>query len=450
MASTSQRMSNVDTAWLRMDDPTNLMMISGLILFKEPLEKADLRRVIENRLLKFDRFRQRIVGLDRLFGNPRWEDDPHLDLDYHIQEITLPAPGDATVLRHVVGQFMSQPLDFAHPLWQIHLIRNYQQGCAVLVRIHHCIADGIALVRVLLSLTDTQADASASTTPALQHPSRNNTGGGLTNGTSGWLQSLKMGAVKLYSLARLTLQKPDPRTLFKGKLGVAKIPAWSAPLPLDEVKQIGKTLGATVNDVLLSVVSGALRQYLLKRGEQIPPDLNIRAAVPFNLRPPEDAIRLGNEFGLLFLSLPLSIEDPVERLKEVKRRSLELKRSVQSQVVFGVLNLIGMVPRAIQKLVVNFFGTKITAVMTNVPGPQHPIYLAGKEVETILFWVPQSGRTGMGVSIFSYNHHVYIGLATDAGLVPEPAEIIQELHNEYDRLREATRAQEHLPPAETA
>ncbi len=448
MAATPQPMSNVDTAWLRMDDPTNLMMISGLILFNEPLEKADLQRVIENRLLKFDRFRQRIVGLDRWFGNPRWEDDRHLDLDYHIQEITLPSPGDTLTLRRLVGQFMSQPLDFAHPLWQIHLIRNYQQGCAVLVRIHHCIADGIALVQVLLSLTDSQAGGSP--TP-FQQPSRNsNPENRSTNQLAAGLQALKMGAVKLYSLARLTLLKPDPRTLFKGQLGVAKVPAWSVPLPLDEVKKIGKTTGAKINDVLLSMVSGALRQYMLKRGEPIPPDLNIRAAVPFNLRPPENNTRLGNEFGLLFLSLPLGIADPIKRLEEIKRRSLDLKRSVQSQVVFGVLNLIGMVPRAIQKLVVNFFGSKITAVMTNVPGPQHPIYLAGKAVESILFWVPQSGRTGMGVSIFSYNQYVYIGLATDAGLIPEPAEIIQELHNEYERLRKATRKFEQLPPAETA
>ncbi len=433
-------MSHVDTAWLRMDDPTNRMMISGLILFKEPVIKADLRRVIETRLLQYDRFRQRIVGLNRWAGNPFWEDDPHFDLNYHIQEMALPTPGDDDTLRKVVGHFMSQPLDLSRPLWQIHLLRNYRNGCAVLVRIHHCIADGIALVRVLLSLTDPQGHPTIAQPPP--HPGRSDgtAPANAAHSRSPRKHSLLMGALKLYSLTRLTFQKPDPRTLFKGKLGIEKIPAWSDPLPLEEVKNMGKTIGATVNDVLLSVVSGALRRYMMKRVNVVPPRLNIRAAVPLNLRPPEPDIRLGNEFGLLFLSLPLSIGDPLERLKEVKRRSLELKQSVQSQMVFGVLNLIGMVPRFIQRLIVNFFGTKITAVMTNVPGPQHPIFLAGKEVQTILFWVPQSGRTGMGVSIFSYNGHVYIGLATDAGLIPEPAEIIRELHSEYHELREVTRA----------
>ncbi len=432
-----EKMSFVDRAWLRMDDPTNLMVITGLLFFEEKINFEELQRIISERLLKFDRFRQRVVEKDSILAPPYWEEDPQFDLSHHVKRLKLPDPGDAEALRLKVSELMSKPLDLHHPLWELFLIENYQDGCAVLVRIHHCVADGIALVRVLLSLTDQSAGGpedpenirnhSHFESPALRKKNP------YVPGTVIGKVILNIG--KVFSLLRLALLKPDPRTLFKGPLTPQKKAAWSRPLPLEEVKRIGKTFGATVNDVLLSVISGALENYMKKRTGNVPQQLNIRAAVPINLRPAEEEIRLGNKFGLLFLSLPLSLEEPLKRLLEVRRRSLELKRSLQSQVVFGFLRIMGMVPRFMEKWLVNFFGTKITAVMTNVPGPQQPIYLAGKKVDSILFWVPQSGRAGMGVSIFSYCNNVHIGIATDVNLVPEPNEIVAEVHREFEALR---------------
>ncbi len=432
-----EKMSFVDRAWLRMDDPTNLMVITGLLFFKEKIDYQELVAIVEQRLLKFDRFRQRVVEKNSLLAPPYWEEDPAFDIANHVKELELPPPGDAEALRQQVSELMSEPLDVRHPLWQLHLIQNYREGCAVLVRIHHCIADGIALVRVLLSLTDAQKapESSVASRPHTQFESP------ALRKKNPYVPRTFIGRAilnvgKAWSLLRLALLKPDPKTLFKGKLTVRKVAAWSHPLPLDEVKQIGKAFGATVNDVLLSVVSGALEDYLTAREGRSPRRLNIRAAVPINLRAAEEDIRLGNKFGLLFLSLPLSITDPLKRLQEVHRRSLALKQSLQSQVVFGFLRVIGMVPHFMERWIINFFGTKITAVMTNVPGPQQPIFLAGKRVEKILFWVPQSGRAGMGVSIFSYCGNVTIGIATDANLVPEPAEIITRIHSQFEMLKE--------------
>ncbi len=432
-----EKMSFVDRAWLRMDDATNLMVITGLLFFKEPIQLDELTHVVKERLLKFERFRQRVVQKNSLLAPPYWEEDPDFDIAHHVKELQLSPPGDAAVLRQQVSQLMSEPLDARHPLWQLHLIQNYQEGCAVLVRIHHCIADGIALVRVLLSLTDHE---STQNVPSLHRQHTQFESPALKKRNSYVPRTLigrmLLSVGKAFSLLRLALLKPDPRTIFKGKLTVKKVAAWSRPLPLEDIKQIGKTFGATVNDVLLSVVSGALEEYLNARVPEVPRRLNIRAAVPINLRPAEDKIRLGNKFGLLFLSLPLSITDPIKRLQEVHRRSLALKQSLQSQVVFGFLRVIGMVPHFMERWIINFFGTKITAVMTNVPGPQHPIYLAQKQVEAILFWVPQSGRAGMGVSIFSYCGNVYIGIATDANLVPEPAEIVANIQRQFNQLKE--------------
>jgi hypothetical protein len=162
--------------------------------------------------------------------------------------------------------------------------------------------------------------------------------------------------------------------------------------------------------------------------------LNFRAVVPVNLRQPGTEHELGNKFGLVFLSLPVGIAHPVERLRELKRCMDGLKGSLEAPVSFGILNAIGMSPETIQDIVVNIFGTKGTAVMTNVMGPREQIYLAGAPLESFMFWVPQSGRLGMGVSILSYAGQVWLGLITDEGLVPDPETIVAEFQTEFDEL----------------
>jgi len=214
---------------------------------------------------------------------------------------------------------------------------------------------------------------------------------------------------------KLVLKSPDTMTRFKGRLGVAKRAAWSRPIPVDEVKAVGSKVGGTVNDVLLTAVAGALRRYLLGHGD--PADgVEINAMVPVNLRPPSEADQLGNRFGLIYLALPVGTEDRAERLQLVKARMDEIKTSPQPFVTFQILNALGLAPIEVAGLAVNMFGTKATAVMTNVIGPKQPLYFAGERIRTWLGWVPQSGRMGLGVSIFSYDGQV-VGqeLRVDAG-----------------------------------
>jgi predicted flap endonuclease-1-like 5' DNA nuclease len=160
--------------------------------------------------------------------------------------------------------------------------------------------------------------------------------------------------------------------------------------------------------------------------------------IPVNLRQETARIELGNRFGLVFLSLPLGIDDPLDRLFELKRRMDDLKGSQEAVVAFGILNAIGMAPSDIENIVVNIFGAKATAVMTNVPGPRGQIYFAGAPVREMMFWVPQSGRLGLGVSIFSYNDQVWLGVATDQSLVPDPETIIAYYGEEIDELYSLT------------
>lgn len=470
----SEPLANVDAAWLRMEEPTNLMMVTGVWLFDTPMDFERLKVTLQHRLLRFDRFRQRVVPAKTLRGSPSWEVDRYFDISAHVHRIALPSPGDQQALQALVSDLMSTPLDFSKPLWQFHLIEQYQGGCALLARIHHAIADGIALVHVMLTMTDREADAPwASAAPEGEQQRQAGDGLGALFGPAASavnatlratetllhegmetlvhpervLDLAKLGAGSAAALGKLVLMGPDPKTVFKGKLGVAKRAAWSRTIPLEAVKAIGRVAGGTVNDVLLTAVAGALRRYLLQRGESVA-DLHFRAVVPVNLRPLDSVPELGNRFGLVFLALPVGIADARERLVELKQRMEAIKGSQEAIVAFGILNAIGMAPAEIEDLVLKIFGSKATAVMTNVPGPREQLYFAGEQVRHVMFWVPQSGRLGLGVSILSYAGEVMLGVATDAGLVPDPEVIVAGFAEEFAEMMQLIPHDESLPVVE--
>ena len=449
-----ERLSAVDHAWLRMDEPSNLMIINGVLVMDEPVAFDRIRAILQRRLLAVRRFRQRIVYRG---GDPYWEEDRDFDLDRHLLRMELPPPGDENALREVISNLMSEPFDLARPPWSFHLLEGYKGRGSVLVgRLHHCIGDGMALLLVLLSLTDVPGEPEALDSPFtdfFRDPPQDHDAAKqlaervMPDGIRLMQQSaeafrsmgaLATGVASAGAFGRLLLRLPDPSTIFKGPLGIPKRVAWSGPIEVDDVKAVGRSLKGTVNDVLLSAMTGGLRRYLGHKGKEAK-GLNFRAAMPVNLRSLDDMSDLGNQFGLIFLSLPVGIADPVERLNELHRRAVALKRSAEPVVVYGILKLLGMVPLAVQRMVVSIFAAKTTAVMTNVPGPREELHLAGKPLREIFFWVPQSGRVGLGISIFSYAGHVRLGLASDSRLVPDPELIIQGFHEEFEELRARAR-----------
>lgn len=442
-------MSSVDAAWLGMEDPTNLMMVTGMLMLDGQVDLKRLRLIFDRRLAPFGRFHQKVVRPRTRANLPHWQDDSRFDIDNHVSHVALPKPGGDRALREMVSELMGTPLDFSKPLWHVHVIDGHPQGSVLVARIHHSIADGIALVRVMLSLTDESPnarparrgkDSSKSGLPFEWLPAvigRGLTAGQELIGNPERLTDLaKLGAHGAYRLGRLVVLPPDPPTAFKGELGRRKRAAWSDPVPLDDFKGIGKAFGATVNDVLVAATAGALRRYLESRGESTS-KLAIRASVPVNLRPLDQAHRLGNSFGLVFLTLPVGVVDPVERLRAIKQEMEELKRSPEALVAFGVLSLLGATPVEVERIGLRFFGSKATTVLTNVPGPREPRYLAGRKVEHVMFWVPQSGRLGLGVSILSYAGGVMLGMATDEGLVADPEKIVEAFRAEFADLKAA-------------
>ncbi|GIK88427.1 MAG: wax ester/triacylglycerol synthase family O-acyltransferase [Burkholderiales bacterium] len=452
-------MSAVDTAWLRMDRPHNLMMICGVLRFADPVDYARLRRVIAERFLVFRRFRQRAV---ESLSVAYWEADPHFDLDRHVVRVALPGRAGRRELQSLVSRLIAAPLDARHPMWQFHLVERCDGGSALIARMHHCYADGIALVRVMLSMTDAKADGppampfaprprgrasdEASMVSALMQPFSGamkaamavagtlvERGAGIWQDPSKAVELANQGSALTGEVAKLALMGQDSPTRFKGAPGVGKRVAWADPVPLAEVKAIGKALSASVNDVLLSCVAGALRGYLVAHGDPVD-GVTIRALVPVNLRPIEKAYKLGNQFGLVFLDLPIGIENPVERLYAVRANMRALKGSYQPVLALGLLAAMGAGPRALQEVLLTALARNASAVMTNVPGPARPLYLAGARIDSLMFWVPQSGDIGMGVSIISYAGAVRFGLVTDRQLCPDPERVIARFGPEFEKL----------------
>ena len=451
-------MSKVDTAWLRMESPTNLMMITGVLVFAQRLSAVKLKRLLRQRFLAYRRFRQCAVDNG---SAACWQTDAHFDIDRHVRSVRLPRCTNQHTLETFVSKLASTPLDPSRPRWQFHLVEEYQGGSVAIVRIHHCYADGLALVQVMLSLTDAApkpdrlvALAKAwlprdrgSVLDRLLQPARAGLVKALSIGERALGTGMKMlhdpalaavvareGGEIARELATALTLSDDPETSFKrGSLGVQKRCAWAPPLPLAEVKVIGKVLRCTVNDVLLACAAGALRSYLMAIGEDVD-GLTIRATVPVNLRPLEHAKKLGNHFGLVFLDLPIGEANPLRRLERVAASMRELKQSRQALLTFGLLAAVGMAPVAVQRLALELFSRKATTVATNVPGPQMPLYLAGCEVREMMFWVPQNGNIGMGMSILSYNGRVQFGLIADAGRVADPDAVVHRFVREVEKL----------------
>ncbi len=471
---TGERMSKVDTAWLRMDSPSNLMMIVGVWILRPGVSYEEVCKRIEERLLKYPRFGQRV---QQDAAGATWVKDEQFDIGRHvlIEKLGRRSKGrEQQALQDRLAELAVQPLDMKHPLWQFHLVENYQGGSALLVRIHHCIADGIALISVTQSLVDGGAMPPQRRSKVLPHgglegaedwlvdtlikPFTDVTVKAISAAGDGAVNAMEMmmgpqkgmekgmaGSVELAKIvyqvlrdgAALALMADDSPTRLKGVPGHSKRVAWCEPIPLEEVKAVGRALNCSINDILLSCVAGAIAEYLKSFGDEVA-GKEIRAMVPVNLRPLEEAHKLGNRFGLAPVVLPIGIESPVERVYEVRRRMSQLKGSMQPLMAFGLLSVAGLLIKPAQDAMLGLFSKKTTAVMTNVPGPREKLKFCGSTLEQSLFWVPQSGTVGLGVSILSYGGGVQFGVISDSTLCPDPQKIIDQFEPEFAKLAMVT------------
>jgi hypothetical protein len=414
-------LSVVDAAWLAMGSDENPMVITVVLTFATPIDRAALVAMLR-KTAAHPRFRSRAV---RHVGGGYWEEDRRFDVEAHVSHVACPAPGDRAALEEIVGDLQGQPLDPERPLWRATLVDGVEGGSAVVLRLHHALGDGVALVAMLLDLSD---EAKGMLVPEV---------GQARTEAHGAVDFAKLAASHAATLGRLLLLPPDPDTPLRGPLGTRKRVAWTRPLPLDRVKAAAKAVGVKVNDVLVALVSAALTDELELRGA-MKDGLEIHALLPVFLRGAVGG--LGNHFGLVFLALPLGVRTPLERVRAVARRMDRLKSGEDAAVAWEVLAAMGAASAEIERIGVDLFSKKASVMITNVPGPPMPVPLSGHVIDDIIVFAPVSGHIGVGVSFLSYAGHVRGGIAADARLVPEPSRLVRAMEAHFEEL-EATIAQ---------
>ncbi len=451
-----ERLGGEDAAWLHMEDPANPMIVNAIVELESRLPMERVMALLERLVIELPRFRMRIIEPRYGAGLPSWQLASDFALERHVEHVDLPerptggsegrsggagatsdgrdSNGNGSArdttreaardvrrddpLRTFVGRAVSSLLDIRYPLWHVYVIDRAHRGTTLLFRVHHAVADGFALLHVLMAACspDERGTRSASTMPKSTH---------VAGRQSGVLDVAR-------AALRLVLLPHDPNTILKDTLGLEKHVAWSRAIPLADVKSAARRLSASVNDVLVSTVAGALARYFRRHGQA--PAYEIHAMVPVNLRTVSPSAALGNQFGLVVLGLPIGIDDPLARASAVRDRMQMLKRAPEAGVAHVMLRMMGHAPRPIEDLAVAFFGKKASLVLTNVPGPTERVKLDGVPVQRMMFWVPQSGRMGLGISIFSYAGEVTIGVLADANIIADPDALAEDLHAELDGL----------------
>lgn len=459
-------LSYADYALLRFDSPDNWMIITALLTFETRLGLEVLTGVVQHLVLQQRRFRQRVVQPRIPRGRAYWEDVENFNSSQHITPVRTPLPADPKLLEELVSRVMSVGLDFSHPLWHFYLVERYGEASALVMRFHHCLADGVSLMNVLSSITQERPvePANAFTKPGFdpnsaQHSgSTGNKSGAKTNlgrlvGTSIHILGnandrediIRWGSNMVSAIGSLVFSPPDTNHLLRGPIGESKRATWSPPVSLKQIKFIGDVFEGTVNDVLLSAVVGALRRYILQAdGDPTPPE--IHGLVPVDMRRDSRLTPLhpfiaekinqsmGNQVGAALLNLPVEIEDPIIRLAVIHNSMTLLKASGEAAATNWLMNLLGVVPEGIHDFAVRFWATKSSAIVTNVVGPGKQLYLGSSAIETMIGWVPNFGPAGLGVSFISYNGNVRLGVAVDLDLFPDPERIVNYFLEEINLL----------------
>ncbi|MEQ5836085.1 DUF1298 domain-containing protein [Marinobacter sp. NFXS9] len=451
----SSLLSPVDAAWLSMESPANPMTIT-VLLRVDGLTAPVFRHFLENHWLRIARFRCRPVRKGAAWV---WEEDELFRLRHHFH--VEPDPMDEARLQAWLSARLNQPMPDYRPRWGFWLIPRAQGGAALLLRMHHCYADGLSLIELFNALTTTAPDAMP---PDLAGGERITGANRWLDAGWDWLQSQvtladegrvddvdETGAPKdarskrrqqlekaawtglklVNELSEYVLEPEDTPTRLKPGLLGRRQCRWSAPIPLAAFRHIANTTHCKINDVLLACVAQALRKQLEDDDLDLE-DVLLHAAVPVDIRgllpdsvKPEPG-ELGNLFGTVFVPLPVDAHSPLECLYRVKHETRRLKRSWQPGISWGLMCSAGLLPRGWQQSVADLFCRKASAVVSNVPGTPEPRYLAGCRVREQMFWVPQSGDIGLGVSIVSYAGCVQFGVVADEAVMADPKPFLDD------------------------
>jgi diacylglycerol O-acyltransferase / wax synthase len=460
----SDRLSWGDTVFLHLEREGMPLNVASVCIFEGKVPFRACLRFVESRLPLLPRYLKRVVSAPLGLGLPSWEYDPGFDLRRHVREIKLTHGTDAE-LKKVAGELFSTVMDRQHPLWDLTLVQGLKRDrSAVILRLHHCLTDGIAGVRLMNVMLDASPEMPQlpKKRVKLEVPPPDNSWASLTSGIvdsySDVVKRILSAMADLLSMAERAaanggmlfpakeLSQFMPEIMaFTERLrfnvpyrGPQKF-AW-AEIPLAEVKQIKESVGASVNDVVLALVTATIRRYLELHGDPIEGRL-FRMMVPVNLRGNESTEDLGNRISLVPVTVPLEIRAPRKLLAAVHRRTDFLKQSHAAELVSLSGGLIGMFPTTLQAVAGPVLSqlpiTPFNLVCTNVPGPQHPLYLLGHKMLKWYPYVPVGGEMPLNCAILSYDGMMYFGFSGDVHAAPDLRRLEELLAASFAELRSA-------------
>jgi diacylglycerol O-acyltransferase len=457
------RLSAVDASFLAQEKQSSHMHVGALVIFDGPApSREEFEAHLRTRLRRVPRYRQKLAFPRLEAGRPFWVDDPNFNLDYHVRHTALPKPGSEEQLRALAGRIFSQRLDRSKPLWEVWIVHGLEGGrFALISKTHHALVDGVSgvdIATVLFDLTPvpdaleddddwrpepepsdvdlvaegikglvrTPFSLAGRAVGALQHPAET-------------LERAREAAEGLGEVVWAGLN-PAPDVPLNVEIGPHRRIRW-VQNRLSDFKEVKNSLGGTVNDAVLAVVAGALRRWLQDRGVR-PDGVELRALVPVSIRGEDERGALGNRIAAMRGPLPVYVDDPVERLQVVREGMGQLKESKQAlgaEVIAG-LNEFAPPTLLAQASRLNFSTRLFNLIVTNVPGPQFPLYLLGREMEEIvpIAFLPENHA--LAVAIMSYNGKVDFGLLADYDAMPDIDAFATHLEESLAELLEAARA----------
>jgi diacylglycerol O-acyltransferase len=438
---TGDRLSPLDSSFLHVEDRVNQLHIGSIAIFEGPEPPfEDFVAMVAGKLPLVPRYRQVVQEVPLDLGRPVWVDDPDFNIEYHIRHTALPAPGGQAELRKLVGRIMSQQLDRTKPLWEIWVVQGLEDDqWGMVAKTHHAMVDGVSGTELLAVIMDTAPKRSAPV-PDDWHPSPLPSGARLAaeaavdllrspyeqlravrSATRVPRQALhELGLVVRGISAYAGVLRSNPVSTLNGPIGPHRRVAW-ADTTVEDVKTVRKGLGGTFNDVVLAAITAGFRQLLLSRGEAV--DREVRTLVPVSVRARDVTGRAigdstyDNKVSAMFATLPVGIEDPAGQLHAITAQLQGLKESHEAVAGEALTSLSGFAPPMLLALGMRLAGRlqqrNINTGTTNVPGPQFPLYAAGRRMVKIYPYVPLFGQVRMGVAIFSYDGQVNFGLTGD-------------------------------------
>ena len=461
----SDRLSALDVSFLYLESRTTPMHVGGVLIFEPPSSGFDHDRLvalIRSRIAFVPRYRQRVRWVPGNLSNPVWVDDETFDVAYHVRRSALPRPGTDAQLRELVARIMSRQLDLKRPLWEMYLVEGLEGGrFALLTKTHHAMVDGVSAVDIGQVILDASPEVKPSTVTAWR-PAREPTGLELVVGAvsdalrspgvafdtlRGGVDELRVVAARAGHQAAgvlnaaLTVVRPPSSSPLNVEIGSARRFA-TATTSLADFKAIRTAHGGTVNDVVLAVVTGALREWLQSRGDSLTSRSTVRALVPVSLRSDSDDVG-GNRVAAYLVDLPVGEPNPVLRLQRISFEMGQHKAGGQMMGAQALVSLAGFSPPTLHSLgarVGNGLSRKVfNTAVTNVPGPQFPLYAGGAHLVAAYPVVPLSLGQAVSFGVTSYDGGVYFGLNADRDAMYDVDELADHLLDSLDALRATVR-----------